>query len=287
MLRLPWIPHRPRAATAEPGAAPTLKLAMSEPFPTPDPNAPDAPVRAGRIGGGIGFREPATVREIQRLKDRLVREATLAIGMLEAAIDALLALDVEAARAVMRRDDEIDSEEVHIEEEALRILALHQPFARDFRTVATLLRVNSDLERVGDHAHSIAKLATKLSALGVPEWPTALRELTQRVPMMCHALLTMLLQENADSARGIFDKDRDIDRLDKRVFEESLNLMGDTRESKARGMLLYRCGRELERVGDLMVNIAEDVVYLVTGSIIRHEKKDQPPGPGDRASKAG
>jgi phosphate transport system protein len=248
---------------------------MSSPDPAASdsvPSPPPPPGPAGRIGAAA-FREPSTVREIQRLKERLVREATLAIGVLEAAIDALLVLDPETARAVMRRDDEIDAEEVHIEEEALRILALHQPFARDFRTVATLLRVNSDLERVGDHAHSIAKLATKLAVLGVPEWPTSLRELTQRVPMLCHALLNTLLQENAEAARTIFDKDRDIDRLDKRVFEESIDLMGDTRDSKARGMLLYRCGRELERVGDLMVNIAEDVVYLVTGSIVRHEKK--------------
>ncbi|MGD9688811.1 MAG: phosphate signaling complex protein PhoU [Phycisphaerales bacterium] len=230
----------------------------------------------------LGPREIAIGREVQQLKERLVREATLAIGMLEAAIDALLRLDPEAARAVMRRDDEIDREEVHIEEEALRILALYQPFARDFRTVATLLRINADLERVGDHAHSIAKLATKMAPLGVPQWPTALKELTSRVPMLCHALLNTLLTENVESARSIFLKDRDIDSLDKRVFEESLDLMEDTRESKTRGMYMYRCGRELERVGDLMVNIAEDVVYLGTGSIVRHEEKKKM-----HASKAG
>jgi phosphate transport system protein len=240
------------------------------------------------MGSGLGprpsaaMREVAIGREIGQLKERLVREATMAIGMLEAAIDALLKLDVEAARAVMRRDDEIDSEEVHIEEEALRILALYQPFARDFRTVATLLRVNADLERVGDHAHSVAKLATKLAPLGVPVWPTALKELTQRVPMLCHALLNTLLTENAEEAEEIFAKDKDIDTLERRVFEESLDLMGEDRTSNARGMFLYRCGRELERVGDLMVNIAEDVVYLVRGSIVRHEEKKKrhaPPTP--------
>ncbi len=235
--------------------------------------------RTPKSGSGGSFvtrpivRDGSTGREIQLLKERLVREATFAIGMLEAAIEALYSLDVDGAKAVMRRDDEIDSEEVHIEEEGLRILALHQPFARDFRTVATLLRINADLERVGDHAHSIAKLATKLAPLDVPEWPMALKELMQRVPMLCHALLNTLLAENVDAAKSIFLKDRDIDTLEKRVFEESLDMMGSDRTSKARGMLLYRCGREFERVGDLMVNIAEDVVYLVTGSIIRHEAK--------------
>jgi phosphate transport system protein len=91
--------------------------------------------------------------------------------------------------------------------------------------------------------------------------------------MLCHSLLNTLLTENAQEAEAIFAKDKDIDTLERRVFEESLDLMGDNRTANARGMFLYRCGRELERVGDLMVNIAEDVVYLVRGSIVRHEDK--------------
>ena len=239
---------------------------MPEETPTPTPSL-----------GAEG--ESALARQIKSLKQRLVQEATFAVGMLEGATDALLRLDVEAAKSVMRRDDEIDREEVHIEEEALRLLALFHPFARDFRSVTTMLRINSDLERVADHAASIAKQATRLAPLGVPVWPTSLRELTQRVPMMCHALLTTLLTENAGTADEIFAVDRQIDSLDKRLFEECLDLMGDDRASRSRGMLLYRCGRELERVGDLMTNIAEDVVYLVTGAIVRHTGKGHRPRP--------
>lgn len=236
-------------------------------------HSPDA---ADSGGGGrpLSSREATLVREIKALKQRLVQEATFAVGMLEAAADALLKLDVEAARAVMRRDDEVDAEEVRIEEECLRLLALFQPFARDFRTVTTLLRVNADLERVADHATSIAKVTLKLHARGgVPKWPTSLLELTQRVPMLCHALLSSLLSENLTDAREVLDKDKAIDKLDKRLFDECLDLMDGDRDTKAVGMLLYRCGRELERVGDLMTNIAEDVVYLVTGEIVRHEEK--------------
>lgn len=218
-------------------------------------------------------KDATLAREIKRLKQRLVQEATFAVGMLEASTDALLKLDTEAARAVMRRDDEIDREEVIIEEECLRLLALFQPFARDFRTVTTLLRVNADLERVGDHATSIAKMTIKLQDRGVPSWPTSLTELTQRVPMLCHALLNSLLSENVADARAIFEKDAAIDKLDKRLFEECLDVMTEDRDTKAAGLLMYRCGRELERVGDLMTNIAEDMVYLATGSIVRHEKR--------------
>jgi len=225
-----------------------------------------------RVAGG----DATLTREIKRLKQRLVQEATFAVGMLETATDALLRLDVESARAVIRRDDEIDREEVIIEEECLRLLALFQPFARDFRTIATLLRVNADLERVGDHATSIAKVTIKLHERGgVPQWPTSLQELTQRVPMLCHALLNSLLSESVEDARAIFEKDKAIDKLDKRLFEECLDAMSEDRDSKASGLLMYRCGRELERVGDLMTNIAEDVVYLVTGSIVRHDKNER------------
>ncbi len=228
--------------------------------------------------------DPTLARHIKDLKRRLILEANLAVGMIESASDALMRLDPAAAEAVMRRDDEIDSEEVLIEEECFRLLTLFQPFAKDFRTVTTLLRVNADLERVGDHAHSIAKLTRKLHKLGAGGGgagvgggpagiPTSLQELAQRVPMLCHALLNALVSEDVQNARSILEKDEAIDSLDKRLFTECLHAMSDDTDSKARGLLLYRCGRELERVGDLMTNIAEDVMYLATGTIVRHQTK--------------
>lgn len=253
--------------------------------PQQDPNTP-APAGEERVEALTPPRQgrpidPTLDRAIKQLRQRIVQEATFAVGMLESAVECLFKLDVAGAQNVMRRDDEIDREEVHIEEECFRLLTLFQPFARDFRTVTTLLKINGDLERVGDHATSIAKLTIKLHAHGVARWPTALQELSQRVPMMCHALLNALVGEDAEQARAIFARDKAIDSLDKRLFDECVDLMGEDRNSKAACMRLYRCGRELERVGDLMTNIAEDVVYLVTGNIVRHDQKkrlrEQPP----------
>ncbi|MBL8990545.1 MAG: phosphate signaling complex protein PhoU [Phycisphaerae bacterium] len=212
-------------------------------------------------------------KQIKTIRSRLMQEAASAIGMVESAVDALMRLDVQAARAVMGRDDEVDREEVRIEEECFRLLTLFNPVARDFREVATMLKVNGDLERVADHATSVAKQTVKLAKLGVPQWPTSLQELTQRVPMMCHALLAALQRDDAVAARAVMNNDEAIDKLVKRLFEEAIETMGDDRNSKAVGMLMYRCGRELERIGDLMKNIAEDLIYLVTGSIVRHEAK--------------
>jgi len=220
-------------------------------------------------------------RRIAILRRRLVREASVAIAMLEASVDALFRLDVEAARGVRRQDDRVDQEEVEIEQECYALITLHNPFARDFRTLAFILKANGEVERVADHACSIAKVTLRVRELlgdqaPAPKWPTALAELAQRVPLMCHELMRIVLAEDVDAARGLVSSDRTIDTLDRQLFQEVAEWMdarpaGDA--TSAVGLLMYRAGRELERVGDLMAGIAEDIVYLATGSIIRHEKR--------------
>ena len=230
-----------------------------------------------------------TDRKILALKRRLVREASMAVAMLEGALKALWLLDVDAAMAVRLSDDRVDMEEVAIEQQCYEILALHHPFARDFRVVTFILKVNADIERVADHASSICKVVKKISEArrsaglsGPPKWPTALVELGERVPAMCHELLRAVLDEDVDGARQLVAADKVIDALDKRAFEEAMEVMKGARGNETDlviGMLMTRASRELERVGDLMTNIAEDVVYLATGEIIRHEKRRQSGAP--------
>jgi phosphate transport system protein len=212
-------------------------------------------------------------RSLGQLKRRLVQEATAAIGMIESALEALWKLDAQAAREVRRRDDNIDAEEVQIEAECFRMLALEQPFARDLRIITFILKVNADIERVADHASSIAKVASRIDPTHPPAWPTALVEMSQRVPMMCHTLLRAVLDEDPELARKVVDEDETIDALEKRLFDETDDLMRKDPGSTRNGLLIYRAGRELERIGDLMKNIAEDVIYLATGAIVRHEQK--------------
>lgn len=222
----------------------------------------------------------STERRIVDLKKRLVREATAAIGMLDQALDALTTLDADKARGVRTRDDNIDQEEVDIEREAYELLALHHPFAHDFRILTFILKANADIERVADHACSVAKAVIRIYKIragkGVPAWPTALVDLGQRVPQLCHQLMRAVLDEDADSARKIVEGDEVIDQLERQLFTEITQMVhgeSATEEAVAVGMLTYRVGRELERIGDLMKDIAEEVVYLATGAIVRHEKR--------------
>ena len=212
-------------------------------------------------------------RSIIALKRRLVEEASGAIAMLEAALDALWKLDEAAAREVRRRDDTIDRQEVEIEQECIRMLALQQPFARDLRFITFILKVNADVERVADHACSIAKMAGRLAPFRGFPWPTALVELGQRVPLMCHTLLRAVLDEDAALAHKIANEDETIDGLEKQLFAEVEEFMRAEPEQVSCGLMMYRAGRELERIGDLMKNIAEDIIYLDTGSIVRHGEK--------------
>ncbi len=219
-------------------------------------------------------------REIIQLKRRLVQEATLAIGMLQQAIEALWRLDRGAAAELKKRDDAIDDEEVAIEQRCFELLALQQPVARDFRIIAFILRVNADVERVADHACSIAKIARLIEGAEPPRWPTALLELAERVPYMCQRLLRAVLEEDSAAARKVVEEDEIIDALDKQLFRETVEFMRREPGNEANGLCIARLGREFERVGDLMANMAEDVVYLVTGAIVRHEKKLAKPDGG-------
>ncbi len=219
-------------------------------------------------------KDTATAREFRALKQRIVDEAIVAVGMVESSIRALFVVDVAAAEDILRRDDAVDREEVLIEEDIFRLMALLAPVARDFRGLAFCLKVNADIERVADHACSIAKITRKLDPELPPDWPTSLVELAQRVPITCQQLLRALVDEDVEASKRIIIDDRTIDSLHKLLFDETVDLMESMSAPQSVGLLVYRVGRELERIGDLMVNIAEDIVYLETGEIVRHRKKE-------------
>jgi len=241
-------------------------------IPPPTPSGIGAGADAGARAKGSDAPSHLE-KELGELKRRLVREAVSAVGMLESSLASLWKLDKDAAREVRGRDDSIDAEEVEIEELCLKLMALHHPFARDFRVLAFILKVNADVERVADHAASIAKITAKMNRTEPPDWPTPLLEMGQRVPIMCHSALRALLDESTEAAKEVVAADAAIDALDRQLFEDTKAWMRDHPNEPETGLYFGRIGRELERVGDLMGNIAEDIVYLSTGQIIRHQKR--------------
>lgn len=250
---------------------------MEDAATTPEP-MPEAPTAPAAEGVGVPSQDAARSasnfdRDLQLLRRRIIRLATTTVDLLEGAIRALWMLDLEGAHEVRLGEEMVDLEEVAIERECLRLLTLQQPYGTDFRQLTFCLKANADLERVADHASSIAKVTRRLHATGFDRrWPTALIDLGERVPVVCHRMLRAMLDGDADAARGLVDSDEVIDTLDKRLFQELCEHVAKHPADADAALLMQRVGRDLERIGDLMCNIAEDVVYLSTGEIIRHQR---------------
>lgn len=214
--------------------------------------------------------------EVDRLSRRLQSEAVLAVELLEKAVEALRSCNREEALDVRRRDTEIDREEVRIEEECIRLIALQQPVARDLRTIMVIIKANADVERIADHASGIAKAVSYLGDEASPKWPTSLIELADRIIPLCHDTVRALGQRDEAGARQIIDGDKSIDRLSRQVVEEVERGIGSGDLSRRAGLLAFRASRDIERIGDLCANICEDILYARTGQIVRHAKRFAP-----------
>ena len=211
-------------------------------------------------------------QQLASLRRRIIREASQAVDLLKQSLDVLWNADLEGAKAIKKIEKQIDQEEVRIEQECFRILALQQPFGADFRLITFSLKANSDIERLADHASSIAKMSKKFVSES-PDWPESLREMGERVPVMCQELLRAVISADEQAAKEVVKRDKIIDRLDKQTFNDLSAKIEANPTNAVEYMLMYRISRELERVGDLLGNIAEDIVYLVTGDIVRHAPK--------------
>jgi len=190
------------------------------------------------------------------------------------AITALQERNTELSAGVHELDLTIDQQEVKIEEECLKILALHQPVATDLRFVVCVMKVNNDLERMGDLAINIAERASYLSShdpLGVPLDFHRMAELARE---MVKESLSALLNLDTDLARKVLAKDDEVDEINRQMFEILEEIMLKDPTTIRRAIHLLSASRHLERIADLATNIAEDVVFLVEGEVIRHLPED-------------
>ena len=204
---------------------------------------------------------------LESLKRKLLKMAQLAENMIDAAIAELAQRDVGLAAKVPDYERECNRFQIDIDESALSILATQQPVARDLRYLLTLDHVTYELERIGDHASSVAKQVIKLA----PEPPLAdyvkLPEMAERSAVLVHGVLRALVDADAVAAREVAVLDDDIDRLYHATFDEVVDLMRQDPNNVERGTRIIIASHYLERIGDRSTNIAEDIVYLVTGDV--------------------
>lgn len=209
-------------------------------------------------------------RDMEKLKKDLLTMGAMVEEAIYEAVTALRDRRPEVARDVIEGDDRIDRWEVEVEEECLKILALHQPVAKDLRFIASVMKINSDLERMGDLAVNIAERAAFLASLPPIPVPHQLGPMAEAAMRMARESLDAFVNCDSETARRICKADDEVDGYNREVIHELQELMERHPETIPRATHLFSVSRQLERIADHATNIAEDVVYMVEGEIIRH-----------------
>lgn len=209
--------------------------------------------------------------EIEKLKKKILSLTALVEDNLQLAVKSISTRDTTLADKVVDRDYAIDSFEVEVEEECLKILALHQPVAADLRYVVAALKINNDLERIGDLAVNIAK-RTKLFMLynGITV-PFDLDKMLKLTMEMVQGSIDALINTDIQLADDVCEADNEMDQMHRDTYGVLKEKIAENPELTEYYITLLNVSRNLERIADHATNIAEDVIYLVKGEIIRHQ----------------
>lgn len=215
--------------------------------------------------GGRHFHE-----ELAKLKARLLEMSALAEELVRQAVDAFEQRDLAQARQVIEADTRLDAMEIAVDDLCIHLLALHQPMARDLRFLTMAMKISNDLERVGDHAVNIAQAVERLVGQTPLPTPPEIEEMEREVIEMLSEVIDAFVRGDAEAARAVIRRDDRVDALRHSLDRVLLTHMMEDPRKIGPGLSLLLVARNLERIGDLATNIAEDVVYLVEGKIIKH-----------------
>ncbi len=209
-------------------------------------------------------------RDLSILHRHLLAMCATVEELVHKAVDDLSEPNLEGARELAKQDDEVDRFDVGIEEECLKILALHQPVATDLRRITTVLKISAELERVADISVHISERASSLLNQPSIAVHDKLKEMSARAVEMLHQAIDAYVGLDSQLARHVIEADNVVDELNREIIEELVQIMKRDPSLLEPGLSLFSASRHLERVADHATNIAEDVVYLVEGEIIRH-----------------
>jgi phosphate transport system protein len=213
--------------------------------------------------------------ELKRLKDKLFRMGLQVEEAVARASEALFSRDSKKAEAVLKGDQEINLSEIEIDELGHELIALHQPTAVDLRFITMVLKINNDLERMGDQAVNIAEKAIEINQEPPMKPYVDLPKIAETARGMMREALNAFVERDPAKAKEILEKDDVIDRLNDRVYEDLQKIMREKPEAVRQGVALIMVSHNLERVADLATNIAEDVIYLTRGIDVRHHIRER------------
>ncbi|MCF7808861.1 MAG: phosphate signaling complex protein PhoU [Candidatus Marinimicrobia bacterium] len=209
-------------------------------------------------------------REIEDLKRRIVLEATMAEDNLRDSIRALMNRDAELALEIVDKDKALDEQEVEFEEECLKILALYQPVAVDLRYIVAFLKVNNDIERIGDLASNIARGAASLAVKEELAIPADIPVMSEMVQKMLKKSIEALIDLDHKKSQKVQNMDDKVDELHHSMYKIVGQRIQEYPDLVDSWMEVLGTSRYLERIADHCTNICEDVEYMLSGQIIRH-----------------
>jgi phosphate transport system protein len=212
--------------------------------------------------------------EIENLKKLILALSATVEDNVYKAVQALTERSSAIAEEVIKSDPRIDETEVAIEEECLKVLALHQPVAIDLRYIIAILKINSDLERMGDLAVNIAERAMFLATRERPDVPLDLPLMAEKTKAMMKKSLDALMKQDAQLAHEVLAADDEIDAMNREMYAQIQDGIRRRPEQLESLIHLLSCSRHLERIADHATNIAEDVIYMMEGVIVRHGAED-------------
>ncbi|MCH7950342.1 MAG: phosphate signaling complex protein PhoU [Thermodesulfobacteriota bacterium] len=208
--------------------------------------------------------------EINKLKKMLFEMASSAEEMIAKSIKALQENNMILAEEIIKSDDKVNEMEIEIDNQCIRILALFHPEAEDLRTVTMIMKINNDLERIGDHAVNIAEKVIYLADKPPVKPLIDIPKMAEKAIEMLQESLDSFVNKDAELAIQVCKKDDEVDALEPQIVRELITYMISDPQTIDRALTLIFIARALERVADLATNIAEDTYYIASGKILKH-----------------
>ncbi|HRU24771.1 MAG TPA: phosphate signaling complex protein PhoU [Candidatus Latescibacteria bacterium] len=213
-------------------------------------------------------------REIENLKKKLLALGAFVEESVQKAVTAISERNAAAAREVIESDPEIDKMEIDIEEDCLKVLALHQPVAIDLRFIVAVLKINNDLERIGDLAVNIAERAAFLATQERVDIPFDFVGMASKAKTMLARSLDALINGDTELAHSVCAADDEVDQINREMYYQIQDGIRNSPEQMVCLLHLLSVSRHLERIADHATNIAEDVIYMIAGEIVRHRVEE-------------
>ncbi len=208
--------------------------------------------------------------EMIDLKKRISKMASLVEEMIAKSIKGLKDRNMILAQEVIKSDNEVNNMEVEIDNLCIKILALYHPEAEDLRVVTMIMKINNDLERIGDHAVNIAKMSIPLSEQPTIKPLIDIQRMADKAIEMLKESLDSFMKLDSEMAVQVCIKDDEVDALEPQIVRELMTFVMSDAQLVDRALRLIFIARHLERVADLATNIAEDAFYIATGDVLKH-----------------